>query len=108
MKKGRLRRLGVALLRVAPVVLLAGSRLASAGGFGIAGLDGFLTTFSTGVTGAGVVVGGVGLLGYVGSLMDNPFSTILSGSVNYFTKAGILGGGAAMLNTLGLAAGAKL
>jgi hypothetical protein len=108
MKKGRLRRLGVALLRVAPVVLLAGIRLASAAGFGIAGLDQFLNTFSTGVTGAGVVVGGVGLLGYVGSLMDNPFSTILSGSVNYFTKAGILGGGTAMLNTLGLAAGATL
>jgi hypothetical protein len=108
MKKGCLRKLGIVGLRVAPMVLLAGVRLASAAGFGIAGLDGFLTTFSTGVTGAGVVVGGVGLLGYVGSLMDNPFSTILSGSVNYFTKAGILGGGTAMLGTLGLTQGATL
>jgi hypothetical protein len=64
-----------------------GVRTAAAGGFGIAGLDAFLTTFATGVTGLGVVIGGVGLAGYVGSLMDNPFSTILSGSINFFTKA---------------------
>jgi hypothetical protein len=95
-------------LKMAPVVALFGARMAAAGGFGIAGLDGFLTNFSTGVTGAGVVVGGVGLLGYVGSLMDNPFSTILAGSVGFFTKAGILGGGTAMLGTLGLTAGATL
>jgi hypothetical protein len=62
-------------------------RTASAGGFGIAGLDAFMTTFATGVTGLGIVIGGVGLAGYVGSLMDNPFSTILSGSINFFTKA---------------------
>ena len=85
-----------------------GVRTAAAGGFGIAGLDAFLTTFATGVTGLGIVIGGVGLAGYVGSLMDNPFSTILSGSINFFTKAGILGGGTAMLGTLGLAAGATL
>ena len=40
--------------------------------------------------------------------MDNPFSTILSGSINFFVKAGILGGGTAMLGTLGLVAGATL
>ena len=64
-----------------------GVRTAAAGGFGIAGLDAFLTTFATGVTGLGIIIGGVGLAGYVGSLMDNPFSTILSGSINFFTKA---------------------
>ena len=64
-----------------------GVRTAAAGGFGIPGLDAFLTTFATGVTGLGIVIGGVGLAGYVGSLMDNPFSTILSGSINFFTKA---------------------
>ncbi len=81
---------------------------AAAGGFGIPGLDGFLTTFATGVTGMGILIGGVGLAGYVGSLMDNPFSTILAGSINFFTKAGILGGGTAMLGALGLVAGATL
>jgi hypothetical protein len=81
---------------------------AAAGGFGIAGLDGFLTTFATGVTGMGILIGGVGLAGYIGSQMDNPFSTILAGSINFFTKAGILGGGTAMLGTLGLVAGATL
>ena len=83
-------------------------RNAAAGGFGIAGLDAFLTTFATGVTGIGLLIGGVGLAGYVGSQMDNPFSTILAGSINFFTKAGILGGGTAMLGTLGLVAGGTL
>jgi hypothetical protein len=67
--------------------LAFGVRTAEAGGFGIPGLDAFLTTFATGVTGMGVLIGGVGLAGYVGSQMDNPFSTILSGSINFFTKA---------------------
>ena len=67
--------------------LVFGVRTASAGGFGIAGLDAFLTTFATGVTGIGLLIGGVGLAGYVGSQMDNPFSTILAGSINFFTKA---------------------
>ena len=94
-----------------PVMMLAltvGVKTAAAGGFGIAGLDAFLTTFAQGVTGLGITVGGVGLVGYVGSVMDNPFSTILSGSINFFTKAGILGGGTAMLGALGLAAGGTL
>ena len=93
---------------LAGYALAFGVRSAAAGGFGIAGLDGFLTTFATGVTGMGILIGGVGLAGYVGSLMDNPFSTILAGSINFFTKAGILGGGTAMLGTLGLTAGATL
>ena len=94
-----------------PLVVTAlsiGGRGAEAGGFGIPGLDAFLTTFATGVTGMGVLIGGVGLAGYIGSQMDNPFSTILAGSINFFTKAGILGGGVAMLGTLGLVAGGTL
>jgi hypothetical protein len=43
-----------------------GVRTAAAGGFGIPGLDGFLQTFATGVTGLGIIIGGVGLAGYVG------------------------------------------
>jgi hypothetical protein len=93
---------------VALTALSLGVRTASAGGFGIPGLDAFLTTFATGVTGMGILIGGVGLAGYIGSQMDNPFSTILAGSINFFTKAGILGGGTAMLGTLGLVAGATL
>ena len=72
---------------LAALVLSMGVKTAAAGGFGIAGLDAFLTTFAQGVTGLGITVGGVGLVGYVGSVMDNPFSTILSGSINFFTKA---------------------
>jgi hypothetical protein len=94
--------------RVALPLVLVGMRMAHAGGFGIAGLDGFVSTFNTGVTGLGATVGSVGLIGYVGSLMDNPFSTILSGSVNFITKAGILGGGIPLLTTLGLTAGGTL
>ena len=37
-----------------------------------------------------------------------PFSNILAGSVGFFTKAGLLGGGAALLGVLGLVGGATL
>jgi hypothetical protein len=87
MKTPHMKKWIVASAPLLSAVAVVGVRDAAAGGFGIAGLDAFLTTFALGVTGAGVVVGGVGLLGYVGSLMDNPFSTILSGSINFFTKA---------------------
>jgi hypothetical protein len=107
-KPRRMTKWVAAGMPLAGYALVFGVRSAAAGGFGIAGLDAFLTTFATGVTGLGLVIGGVGLAGYVGSLMDNPFSTILSGSINFFTKAGILGGGTAMLGTLGLVAGATL
>jgi hypothetical protein len=48
------------------------------------------------------------LAGYVGSLFDNPFSHILAGSVGFFTKAGLLGGGSVLLGMLGLVGGAVL
>lgn len=67
--------------------LMLGVRTASAAGFGIAQLDGFMTTFSAGVTGLGLAVGSVGLVGWIMSTMENPFSTLLSGSINFFTKA---------------------
>jgi hypothetical protein len=103
-----MRKWGVVSSAVVVAVVSVGVRTAAAGGFGIAGLDAFLTTFATGVTGMGILIGGVGLAGYIGSQMDNPFSTILSGSINFFSKAGILGGGTAMLGTLGLVAGGLL
>ena len=79
----------------------------TAGSLGIP-LDGFIGTFETFVTGLGLLVGLIGLTGYVGSLMDNPFSNILAGSVGFFTKAGLLGGGTALLGVLGLVGGATL
>jgi hypothetical protein len=95
-------------LQLAVTVLVVGVQAAQSAGLGIPQLDTFLNTFATGVLGLGVLVGSVGLVGYVGSLMDNPFSTILSGSINFFTKAGILGGGSAMLAGLGLVAGGTI
>ena len=83
----RSRKWVVASSPVAISALVFGVRTAAAGGFGIPGLDAFLTTFATGVTGMGILIGGVGLAGYIGSQMDNPFSTILAGSINFFTKA---------------------
>ena len=41
-------------------------------------------------------------------LMDNPFSNILAGSVGFFVKAGLLGGGGALLGLMGLVGGATL
>jgi hypothetical protein len=106
--RSTMRKAVTAGIPLAGYALVYGAKAAEAGGFGIAGLDSFLTTFATGVTGMGILIGGVGLAGYIGSQMDNPFSTILAGSINFFTKAGILGGGTAMLGTLGLVAGATL
>jgi hypothetical protein len=90
---------------VLAVLLMA--RAAQAAGLGIP-LDGFVGQFETFVTGLGMAVGLVGLTGYVGSLMDNPFSNILAGSVGFFTKAGMLGGGVALMGLVGLVGGATL
>jgi hypothetical protein len=78
-----------------------------AGALGIP-LDSFLTTFQTFVVGLGLIMGLVGLTGYVGSLFDNPFSNILAGSIGFFTKAGLLGGGVTLMGLLGLVGGATL
>lgn len=87
--------------------LLLSARASWAGALGIP-LDGFLTTFQTFVVGLGLIMGLVGLTGYVGSLFDNPFSNILAGSVGFFTKAGLLGGGTVLMGLLGLVGGATL
>lgn len=89
------------------LVVLLSTQAAQAAGLGIP-LDGFIGQFQTFVVGLGLVVGLVGLTGYVGSLMDNPFSNILAGSVGFFSKAGLLGGGSALLGMVGLVGGAIL
>ena len=71
-------------------------------------LDSFLTQLETFVIGMGMIVGMVGLIGYIGSLMDNPFSHILGGSISFFTKAGLLGGGTIIMGLVGLVSGATL
>lgn len=85
--------------------VLLSVRWASAFTLGIA-LDDFLTQFETAVVGLGLIVGLVGLLGWVGSLFDNPFSHILSGSPAFLLKAGLLGGGTTILGAMGLVSGA--
>ena len=88
-------------------VVLLSARASFAGALGIP-LDGFLTQFQTFVVGLGLIMGLVGLTGYVGSLFDNPFSNILAGSVGFFTKAGLLGGGVVIMGLLGLVGGATV
>ena len=95
----------VSMLAVLAVLLT--TQAAQAAGLGIP-LDGFIGTFETFVVGLGLAVGLVGLTGYVGSLMDNPFSNILAGSVGFFSKAGLLGGGTALMGLVGLVGGATL
>jgi hypothetical protein len=73
-KHTRVRHMKKWVVASSPLAIYAlgfGVRTAVAGGFGIAGLDAFLTTFATGVTGMGILIGGVGLAGYIGSQMDN-------------------------------------
>jgi hypothetical protein len=88
-------------------LVLFSAQTSFAAGLGIP-LDGFLTTFQTFVVGLGLIMGLVGLVGYVGSLFDNPFSNILAGSIGFFTKAGLLGGGTVLMGLLGLVGGATL
>ncbi len=89
------------------ISLLLSAHASWAGALGIP-LDGFLTQFQTFVVGLGLIIGLVGLTGYVGSLMDNPFSNILAGSVGFFAKAGLLGGGVVLMGLMGLVGGATL
>src|SRR2546428_12607371 len=88
-------------------LLVLSARASWAGALGIP-LDGFLTQFQTFVVGLVLIIGLVGLTGYVGSLMDNPFSNILAGSVGFFSKAGLLGGGVVIMGLLGLVGGATV
>ena len=53
---------------MAAVAVLVSVRLSYAGALGIP-LDGFLTQFQTFVVGLGLIIGLVGLVGYVGSLV---------------------------------------
>src|SRR3989440_6945816 len=87
--------------------VLLSAQASYAGALGIP-LDNFLATFQTFVVGLGLIMGLVGLTGYVGSLFDNPFSNILAGSIGFFTKAGLLGGGVTLMGLLGLVGGATL
>jgi len=89
------------------ILVLLSAQASFAGALGIP-LDAFLTTFQTFVVGLGLIMGLVGLVGYVGSLFDNPFSNILAGSIGFFTKAGLLGGGTVLMGLLGLVGGATL
>ena len=68
------------------VMIMLSARASYAGALGIP-LDAFLATFQTWVIGLGLIMGLVGLVGYVGALFDNPFAHILSGSIGFFTKA---------------------
>jgi hypothetical protein len=71
------RRKGTGSILAGLAVLLT-TQAAHAAGLGIP-LDGFIGTFETFVVGLGLAVGLVGLTGYVGSLMDNPFSADFRG-----------------------------
>src|SRR5262252_10476994 len=88
---------------LALVVVAHVTQAAWAAGLGIP-LDGFLTTFTTWVIGLGFLIGIVGLAGWIGSHMDNSYSPLLAGSVGFFTKAGLLGGGTAIFTAMGLVA----
>ena len=89
------------------LTLLLLAKTSHAAGLGIP-LDAFLGQLQLFVVGLGLVMGLIGLTGYVGSLFDNPFSNILAGSVSFFTKAGLLGGGTVLMGALGLVAGGTL
>jgi hypothetical protein len=83
------------------------AQAAQAASLGIA-LDAFLAQFETFVIGLGMIVGLVGLLGWIGSLLDNSYGSILAGSIRFFLLAGLLGGGTVILGAMGLVTGAVI
>ena len=87
--------------------VLLSAQAAHAGTLGIA-LDQFLTQFQAFVIGLGMIMGLVGLAGWIGSLFDSPYGSILSGSIRFFMLAGLLGGGTVILGAMGLVSGAVL
>src|SRR5438445_13377644 len=74
-KPRRMTKWVAAGMPLAGYALVFGVRSAAAGGFGIAGVDAFLSTFSAGVTGLGIVIGGGGRACYVGGLIANTLCT---------------------------------
>jgi hypothetical protein len=74
------------MVRSLAMVGMLSARVCYAGALGIP-LDAFLAQLQTFVVGLGLIMGLVGLVGYVGSLFDNPFSHVLAGSIGFFTKA---------------------
>jgi len=80
---------------------------AQAGGLGIQ-LDGFITQFTAFIIGLGYPIGLLGLAGWAAAHLNNTFGAMVGGSINLFSTAGLLGGGAAIMGQIGLAAGGLL
>lgn len=87
--------------------VLLGARLSEAAAMGIP-LDAFLGTYQLFVIGLGLLIGLIGLAGWIMSRMENQIGHILHGSMNFFTNAGLLGGGTTLMGMLGLVGGATL
>jgi hypothetical protein len=89
------------------LIMLGLTRLAYAGGLGIA-LDGFLATFTLFVTGLGTLIFLLGLGSYVYQWISVPHSPLLGNSLTMMVLGGLFGGGPIIATQLGLVAGAVL
>ena len=71
-------------------------------------LDNFLNQLALWVVGLGLLMGLIGLAGWAHAHLSSPHSQLLSGSLNFFTTAGLMGGGTTLLGLMGLTTGAML
>ena len=106
MSKQLLKKL-VATMSGAGFLLLM-SQQAQAFTIGVAALDALIVQWETGIPGAGLAVCAIGLIGLALSRMENQYGQWFQGIFPYCVTAGFLGGGVALLGTLGVLGGALL
>jgi hypothetical protein len=91
---------------VMPLVMLAVLLLARhnawAFSLGIAGLDDWLTSLEDGIPRCGLLMALVGGAAITLAKFENHFNSFFSGYINYFVTAGVFGGLATILTTIGI------
>ena len=88
-------------------LVVMSAQTAQAASLGIA-LDDFLAQFQAFIVGLGMLLGIAGLSAWIYSALDSQYGGLLSGSISFFVKAGLLGGGLTILGAVGLVSGAVL
>jgi uncharacterized membrane protein len=100
MKKEKVGKMAVTVAMVAIVLLWRHNAWAFS--LGIAGLDTFLSAIEEGIPRCGLLMALVGGAAVTLAKFENHFNSFFSGYINYFVTAGVFGGLATILGTLGV------